>query len=302
MKRVKYVSLLVFLSVILSADLSAADSERPPENMRKVSIPSHAIEVAPGLFHLGTAIDKGRPVEGYAMLMKSKVKFARSECGNGICEPGENARKCPIDCGDTPTPDPDPDTSSCYDYTSGVKWKQVEPYLVNPANDRGLDDIQVADALEFAIGDWEDAADVQGIIIGEGSATSEVLEADFYATDGKNEVYFGDIDSLGAIGVTVVWGIFRGPPAWRELVEWDQVYNQAQFDWSIDCILENDCTEKMDFPSIAIHELGHSVGLNDLYTDECSAQTMFGYAVYGETDKRTLEDGDIRGIQELYSD
>jgi len=56
----------------------------------------------------------------------------------------------------------------------------------------------------------------------------------------------------------------------------------------------------MDFPNIATHELGHSFGLNDLYTDGCSTQTMYGYADYGEIDKRDLEDGDIQGIWELY--
>jgi hypothetical protein len=58
---------------------------------------------------------------------------------------------------------------------------------------------------------------------------------------------------------------------------------------------------KMDFENIATHELGHSVGLGDLYTDACSEQTMYGYADNGETKKRTLEAGDIKGVQELYA-
>lgn len=54
------------------------------------------------------------------------------------------------------------------------------------------------------------------------------------------------------------------------------------------------------FESIATHELGHSVGLDDLYDGSCSEQTMYGYATEGETKKRTLEAGDIAGVQELY--
>jgi hypothetical protein len=84
------------------------------------------------------------------------------------------------------------------------------------------------------------------------------------------------------------------------LVEWDQIYDDFDFDWSIDC-LSGGCDGKMDFPNIATHELGHSLGLLDLYTEECSQQTMFGYADFGETDKRDLADGDRRGIYELYS-
>ena len=56
----------------------------------------------------------------------------------------------------------------------------------------------------------------------------------------------------------------------------------------------------MDFENIATHELGHAVGLGDLYND-CTEETMYGYASYGETKKRTLEAGDITGIKKLYS-
>ena len=56
----------------------------------------------------------------------------------------------------------------------------------------------------------------------------------------------------------------------------------------------------MDLDSIVTHELGHSVGLGDLYTAECAEQTMYGYATEGETKKRDLEAGDIVGIQKLY--
>jgi hypothetical protein len=33
--------------------------------------------------------------------------------------------------------------------------------------------------------------------------------------------------------------------------------------------------------NIATHELGHGVGLADLYDDQWSEQTMYGYATYG---------------------
>ena len=56
----------------------------------------------------------------------------------------------------------------------------------------------------------------------------------------------------------------------------------------------------MDFESIATHELGHSVGMGDLYTTDCGEMTMYGYATDGETKKSSLEDGDITGVKELY--
>jgi len=56
----------------------------------------------------------------------------------------------------------------------------------------------------------------------------------------------------------------------------------------------------MDLQNIATHELGHGVGLADIYTSSCSAVTMYGYSNNGETEKRTLELPDITGLQKIY--
>jgi len=277
---------LVFSAVLVLAakpDFQAVNV-KPSNGHAIVTIPARAIEVSPGVFYLGMAVDNGRLVEGYAMFVKPGTV-----CGNGICEPGENARKCPEDCS---SEDPEPDTSSCYKFLAkGAKWKTVEPYLVDPTNTRGLDEAFVRNNLAMDIGKWETEAsfdilgnEIVGIVDG----------ADMDSTDGKNEVMFADIDSDGAIAVAIVWGIFGGPPPFRELVEWDMIFDDVDFDWG------TGEADKMDFESIATHELGHAVGLGDLYTDFCSEQTMYGYATEGETKKRTLEAGDIKGIQELY--
>ena len=57
---------------------------------------------------------------------------------------------------------------------------------------------------------------------------------------------------------------------------------------------------KMDLQNIATHELGHGVGLGDVYDTVCSAVTMYGYSDYGEIQKRTLEQPDIKGLLTLY--
>ena len=286
-QRYTKILVAVFAVVFISAFVFAARPETMPDKARNsFALPENAVEVSPGVFYLGKSMDKGRVVEGYAMFAKPVTK-----CGNGICEPGENARKCPADCSaEDPT---EPDTSSCYTFLSkGAKWKTIEPYLVDPANTRGVDDSFVRSNLATNIGKWETAAGVN--ILGD-----EILEGVNRETigslNGANEVMFADIDYEGAIAVAIVWGYFSGNPAWRELVEWDMVFDDTDFDWS--AIGE---AGKMDFENIATHELGHAVGLGDLYNDECSEQTMYGISWNGDITKRTLESGDISGIQELY--
>jgi predicted Zn-dependent protease len=56
----------------------------------------------------------------------------------------------------------------------------------------------------------------------------------------------------------------------------------------------------MDLQNIATHELGHGLGLNDLYESAASEETMYGYSTYGEMSKRSLFIGDIAGIHDLY--
>lgn len=298
--RKKYIILAILTLTVVSLSLAGLviAKERQVVNVNPsnghaiVAIPAQAIEVAPGVFSLGTAIDNDQLVEGY-MIFRRDENFAKpgTVCGNDVCEPGENARKCPADCGgggEEPT-----DTSSCYGFLArGAKWKTSEPYLVDPANSQGLSSGFISGNLALDIDKWENAASYD--IVGD-EVIGIVDGPDTEATDGKNEVMFGSIDEPGAIAVTIVWGIFGGPPRARELVEWDMVFDEVDYGWS-----DSGEANKMDFENIATHELGHSLGLADLYNEDCSTVTMYGYADYGETNKQDLDDGDINGISKLY--
>ncbi|MFH1503165.1 MAG: matrixin family metalloprotease [Candidatus Diapherotrites archaeon] len=286
------IALCVVFTLMISVGLVVASAKNQNQ---KFNLPKHAVEVSPGVFYLGKTIDKGKVVEGYAFMIRDKEKFAKpgTVCGNGICEPGENINKCPLDCGGGEDPT-EPDTSSCYGFLSkGAKWKSVENYIVNTNNEDGLSEGFITGNLADSIVKWETAANYD--ILGTGSSTNETLVADFYTTDNKNEVYFDDLGASDTIAFTVVWGIFGGRPSNRELVEWDMVFND-NFIWG-DATINSSV---MDFENIATHELGHAVGMDDLYNSACSDQTMYGYSWNGDISKRDLASGDIAGIRALY--
>ena len=239
-----------------------------------IAIPAHAVEVAPGIFSLGEALDNGQIVEGYAIITY-KEGFGKPPWAGGPDKPNGA------------------DTSNCYTYLArGAKWKSIEPYLVDPTNTRGLDESAIRTIIAGSINKWEDAAEKQIL----GNEIAETVDRlNIGNLNDKNEVMFGDISYEDVIGIAITWGIFSGPPSQRVLVEWDQIYDDIDFDWSI-----TGEEGKMDFENIATHELGHSVGMGDLYEDRCSEQTMYGTAINGEIKKRTLEDGDINGVFKLY--
>ncbi len=272
--KMSIVFTLTIFTILISVFAFAKPNQQvvnvvPSGGHATVAIPANAVEVAPGVFSLGTAIDvDGRVVEGFMFVYrKENAKPPWAGGGNG--------------------------GSTCYTFLAkGAKWKSLESWIVNPANSQGIDSNFVFSNLAADIQKWEDKSLTN--IVGDGSATGNILIADTSSPDGVNEVYFGSITDPGVIAVTIVWGIFYGPPSQRELVEWDQVYDQVDFAWSA-----TGEAGKMDFENIATHELGHSVGMGHP-DNTCTEETMYAYADYGETKKRDLNTGDIAGINSLY--
>ena len=106
-----------------------------------------------------------------------------------------------------------------------------------------------------------------------------------------NTIAFGDYPDNNVIAVTSIWYTRRG----KQIVEFDQLYN-TRYTWG-DAVIN---PSVMDLQNIVTHELGHGVGLGDIYSTACSTVTMYGYSSYGETIKRTLEQPDIDGFQKMY--
>lgn len=243
-------------------------------------LPETANEIAKGIYDLGTAVENGRNVHGYAFVRYKKDFAQPANPGNGNGKSGNNGS------GDT--------TSTCFSFISnGAKWNTVEDYILNPSNTAGMNESFVADQIATATGLWN--TQVSGTIFGS-RVSGTVDGADTVSTDGKNEILFADIAETNVIAVTITWGVFSGPPFARGLVEWDQVYDDVSFSWGN----ADTNTGVMDMLNIAAHEVGHAAGM-DHPSSTCSEETMHATASNGETKKRTLNAGDIAGIQDLYN-
>ncbi len=175
----------------------------------------------------------------------------------------------------------------------GAKWKTTENLIVDTSNIQGLDPDFIMTTISTSAQTWQSYAsyDLYGSIT---SATSDGV--DKISPDDQNEIIFDEISEPGVIAVTIVWGYFNVPPKYREIVEFDMVFDTADFQWG-----DAEITPTlMDLQNIATHELGHGFGLADLYNPDDNLETMYGYSTEGETIKRSLYYGDIAGIQSLY--
>jgi len=266
------------LTIIITLGLSISLASPALAKGRAFKLPPHAVEIAPGLFYLGVAEDVDfRPVQGFAIIHPRRDfshKPGHGEKGNGGGKKGNGGGG-----------------SSCFAFlANGAKWKVTENYVVAPMTD-SLSAAFVTRSIANALTAWDDevGVDIFGVKV-----NGIVDGADEVQPDGKNEFLFGDLDSPGSIAVTIVWGIFLGPPRGRELVEWDMVCDDVAFDWS-----ESGEPGKMDFINIVTHEVGHAAGMGHP-TDDCTEETMYRFASLGETKKGTLNAGDKAGIKKLY--
>ncbi len=178
-----------------------------------------------------------------------------------------------------------PKEPKCYDFLSkGAKLKATVDLTIHP----NVDFSAIHDsALTW---DHQALADLFGSYTKDPTAT---WDSDI--PDGRNEFVLGDYPSPGVIAVTIAWGYFSGPPPYREILEFDVLFD-TDFVWGN---AKSD-SSVMDWQNIATHEIGHGLGLGDIYNSACSEVTMYGYSTEGETKKRTLEPADINGLQELY--
>ena len=182
-----------------------------------------------------------------------------------------------------------------------IRWaSRTIPYSVANVAVPGVTVDALEAALQRASQSWTSAPGSNIAFQYQGRTTARPLEA-----DGRNTIGFLRIPELeGALGVTVtLTDIVSG-----EVVESDMFLNSAS-DWSVAAAGEEDA---YDVESIALHEMGHMLGLNhsalgyvELRDDEArlaAAETvMFPFAFEpGSIAARTLKRDDIAGVAAIY--
>ena len=267
--KIGVIVMLAIMVLLVSVFVLAKPNNTPATTNggATVIVPSHAVKVAEGVFDLGTARDvDGSLVQSYAFIDNRKgFGHKQGHTPGGGKDKGGNGG------------------SKCFSlFAKGARWKTTEPYVTGAGVDLAL--------TETSLNTWD--SEVAFNIFGTG--TSGFTDgADDTAPDGKNEVEFENLGATNTIAYTIVWGIFGGPPFARKLVEWDAVFN-TDYAWS-----ETGGAGKMDYQNIATHEFGHALGLTHP-EDTCTEETMYAFADFGETKKRSLEAGDVTGVNELY--
>jgi len=200
-----------------------------------------------------------------------------------------------------------PATDTGYYKLLGAKWQTLPVKIeVNPTNSYGLSSEDVVATIAGAAAEWDDgtysqsdndpsttwtgvAVNLIDDTIGTSSKGYDDLAWSSDKLDGHNTIVFGDYPTSGVIAVTIIWY----NRASKAIVEFDMVLDTS-FTWGIGE------TGKMDLQNIVTHELGHGLGLGDVYQTAANQETMYGYAIEGETIKRSLYIGDQTGITKLY--
>jgi len=162
-------------------------------------------------------------------------------------------------------------------------WYTTAKYYINPSNKYGLPKDAVISAIISSANAWDDQTSFQ---VFEYMGTTSRSAGRY---DGYNVISWGSYRA-GVIAVTYIWQVGG------RIIETDTRLN-TYYIWSL-----KGEAGKMDVQNIMTHEFGHWCGLDDLYDDVDYWLTMYGYASYGETYKRTLGKGDILGLRTVYGE
>ncbi|KXA90414.1 hypothetical protein AKJ37_07220 [candidate division MSBL1 archaeon SCGC-AAA259I09] len=164
-------------------------------------------------------------------------------------------------------------------------------YKVNPAAYEDLSTENVVREIKEAFETWDSHTSTELF-----DNNVDVTDKSGFERDGENVISFAPMEDSEEVAITEVW-YENG-----EVLEFDIVLN-SNVDWGIDPDGEGPATiNAYDIQNIATHEAGHTLALQDIYDDDYANLTMFYRSEIGSTNKISLENGDINGLQTLYGE
>jgi len=187
---------------------------------------------------------------------------------------------------------PEPEPEGYYELI-GTKLTDTATYYVNTS---GAPEGSLTE-IDASFDTWEGAVAID--LFTNGGTTT--ISGRKY--DGQNTVSWSRIAPKSTIAIATFWYYSDGnPETFDPIIEFDIVF-KSFLNWGIDPDDEGpmSLTNAFDVQNIATHEVGHIVGLGDLYDNDNSYLTMYGYGSIGETQKISLEDGDIEGANLIYN-
>jgi hypothetical protein len=184
--------------------------------------------------------------------------------------------------------------SAAYSLT-GRKWVQNDPQIklyVNPIGS-GKSGTAVQGAIAAAANTWDDATN-QNLFADTNLVTVTYNPAIFSGRyDGKNVISWKHyVSGCTALASTGTWYKTTKVDGYYPIVESDISFN-SNYKWST---TGTNC----DIQSVALHELGHTIGLGDLYNKARFTKDTNQVMHYYTGTKRTLGNGDKTGVWQLY--
>lgn len=181
---------------------------------------------------------------------------------------------------------------------SGARWQSLP--VVYTEDPQGAPGKIASDAVTKAFGAWDEqlSGDLfdHNTGVAPGTWACEPAGQVGHKPDGLNTVFWADISDAypGALAVACV--SFAAFPQSTVFLEFDMALNSTSA-WDTG---HDEGAPGYDVQSAVTHEVGHVLGLYDLYLSSAKELTMHGYLTPRDIGKRTLEAGDVAGLLYLY--
>lgn len=175
----------------------------------------------------------------------------------------------------------------------GIRWTSFPVlYYINASNS-GIDPADAKAAVVNAFNTWDAEEHPAGDFFAEAAS----------ATEANIVVRWEFIDGEGGV---LAQAAISFNPRFKEIVSAEITFDSGDA-WRVlttlacdEQDLEGD-TLVFDIENVAAHEIGHAIGFDHVNDMGSIYNTMYTYVLWeGETHKRTLGDGEKKGLEELY--